>query len=85
PVPAHKKPGDKLHAGTINQSGSLLFKAMQVGNQTLLARIIGLVRQAQSSKPELAKMADTISAIFVPAVMIIAIVTATLWYYFGPD
>lgn len=85
PVPAHKQPGDKLHAGTINQSGSLLFKAEQVGNQTLLARIIGLVRQAQSSKPELAKMADTISAIFVPAVMIIAIVTATLWYYFGPD
>lgn len=85
PVPAHKKPGDELHAGTINQSGSLLFIARQVGNQTLLARIIGLVRQAQSSKPELARMADTISAIFVPTVMIIAIVTATIWYYVGPD
>ncbi|MDO6705298.1 cation transporter [Photobacterium sp. 1_MG-2023] len=85
PVPAHKKPGDKLHAGTMNQSGSLLFRAEEVGNQTLLARIIGLVRQAQSSKPALAKMADTISAIFVPTVMIIAIITATLWYYLGPD
>lgn len=85
PLPANKQPGDKLHAGTINQNGSLLFRAEQIGNDTMLARIISLVRQAQSSKPALARMADTISAIFVPAVMIIAILTAMIWYYVGPE
>ncbi|OLQ78387.1 copper-translocating P-type ATPase [Photobacterium proteolyticum] len=84
PLPANKQQGDKLHAGTINQDGSLLFRAEQIGNDTMLARIISLVRQAQSSKPALARLADTISAIFVPAVMIIAILTAMVWYYFGP-
>ncbi len=85
PLPANKEQGDKLHAGTINQDGSLLFRAEKIGNDTMLARIISLVRQAQSSKPALARLADTISAIFVPAVMIIAIITAMVWYYFGPD
>ncbi|PSU32243.1 copper-translocating P-type ATPase [Photobacterium lutimaris] len=85
PIPANKKAGDTLHAGTINQHGSLLFTAERIGRDTMLARIIDLVRQAQSSKPALARLADSISAIFVPAVMIIAIVTAMLWYYFGPD
>ena len=85
PIPAHKQPGDKVHAGTINQNGSLLFRAEQIGNDTMLARIINLVRQAQNSKPALARLADTISAIFVPAVVIIAIVTAMAWYYLGPE
>ena len=85
PIPSNKKTGDTLHAGTINQHGSLLFTAEKIGRDTMLARIIDLVRQAQSSKPALARLADTISAIFVPAVMIIAIVTAMIWYYFGPD
>lgn len=85
PLPANKQQGEKLHAGTINQNGSLLFRAEQIGNDTMLARIISLVRQAQSSKPALARLADTISAIFVPAVMIIAIITAMIWYYFGPE
>ncbi|WEM42945.1 copper-translocating P-type ATPase [Photobacterium sp. DA100] len=85
PIPANKKAGDTLHAGTINQHGSLLFTAEKIGRDTMLARIIELVRQAQSSKPALARLADTISAIFVPAVMIIAIVTAMIWYYFGPE
>lgn len=85
PIPANKKAGDTLHAGTINQHGSLLFTAEKIGRDTMLARIIDLVRQAQSSKPALARLADSISAIFVPAVMIIAIVTAMIWYYFGPE
>ncbi|WP_299021444.1 copper-translocating P-type ATPase [uncultured Photobacterium sp.] len=85
PLPANKQAGDKLHAGTINQNGSLLFRAEQIGNDTMLARIINLVRQAQSSKPALARLADTISAIFVPSVMIIAIITAVIWYYIGPE
>ncbi|MGF1690282.1 heavy metal translocating P-type ATPase [Photobacterium kagoshimensis] len=85
PLAVNKQSGDTIHAGTINQNGSLLFKAEQIGNDTMLARIIQLVRQAQSSKPALAKLADSISAIFVPAVMIIATVTAMAWYYFGPQ
>ncbi|UTV28369.1 copper-translocating P-type ATPase [Photobacterium atrarenae] len=84
PLPANKQPGDKLHAGTINQNGSLLFRAEQIGSDTMLARIINLVSEAQNSKPALARLADTVSAIFVPSVMIIAIVTAMIWYYVGP-
>lgn len=84
PLAVHKQAKDKVRAGTINQQGSLLFKAEQIGSDTMLARIIQLVRQAQSSKPALARLADTISSIFVPSVMIIAIVTAIVWYYFGP-
>ncbi|PSV23811.1 copper-translocating P-type ATPase [Photobacterium leiognathi subsp. mandapamensis] len=84
PLAVHKQTGDKVRAGTINQQGSLLFKAEHIGSDTMLARIIQLVRQAQSSKPALARLADTISSIFVPSVMIIAIITAMVWYYFGP-
>ncbi|MEZ9526574.1 cation transporter [Enterovibrio norvegicus] len=85
PLAVRKTRGDTLHAGTINQNGSLLFKATGIGSDTMLSRIIQLVRQAQSSKPALARMADTVSAIFVPTVMIIAILTALGWYNFGPD
>ncbi|KLV09308.1 copper-transporting ATPase [Photobacterium aquae] len=85
PLAAHKKAGDTLHAGTINQNGSLLFTAEKIGQDTMLARIIELVRQAQGSKPALARLADRISAVFVPAVMIIAITTAMIWYYVGPQ
>ncbi|WP_240345728.1 copper-translocating P-type ATPase [Photobacterium sp. Alg240-V54] len=85
PLAVHKKTGDHVRAGTINQQGSLLFKAEHIGSDTMLARIIQLVRQAQSSKPALARLADTISSIFVPSVMIIAILTTMAWYYFGPQ
>ncbi|MEC6798339.1 copper-translocating P-type ATPase [Photobacterium sp. S4TG1] len=85
PLAVHKKQGDHVRAGTINQQGSLLFKAEHIGSDTMLARIIQLVRQAQSSKPALARLADTISSVFVPSVMIIAIITAMAWYYFGPQ
>ncbi|GHA64247.1 copper-translocating P-type ATPase [Photobacterium aphoticum] len=85
PLPANKQIGDTVHAGTINQHGTLLFTAEKIGRDTMLARIIDLVRQAQSSKPALARLADTISSIFVPTVMIIAVLTAMIWYYFGPD
>ncbi|WP_420804858.1 heavy metal translocating P-type ATPase [Salinivibrio socompensis] len=85
PVPVHKTAGDTLHAGTVNQQGGLTFKATGVGSDTMLARIIDLVREAQSSKPELAKLADRISAVFVPIVVAIAIVTAAIWYFVGPE
>ncbi|OAN18689.1 Cu+ exporting ATPase [Photobacterium jeanii] len=85
PLAVSKAQSDTVHAGTINQNGSLIFRAEQIGNNTMLARIIQLVRQAQSSKPALARLADSISAVFVPVVMLIAVVTAILWYIFGPE
>ncbi len=62
----------------------MLFTASAVGSQTTLARIIRMVRQAQSSKPEIGQLADKISAVFVPAVVVIALISAAIWYFFGP-
>lgn len=85
PIPSLKSLGNAVHAGTINQQGSFTFTATKVGEHTMLARIITMVRNAQSSKPKLAKLADKISSIFVPSVMIIAILSALIWYNFGPE
>ncbi|MRS91259.1 copper-exporting P-type ATPase CopA [Enterobacteriaceae bacterium RIT714] len=84
PVPQQKSAGDTVHAGTIVQDGSVLFRASAVGNHTTLSRIIRMVRQAQSSKPEIGQLADKISAIFVPVVVGIALFSAAIWYFFGP-
>ncbi|WP_323117435.1 copper-exporting P-type ATPase CopA [Klebsiella variicola] len=85
PVPQQKGDGDAIHAGTVVQDGSVLFTASAVGSQTTLARIIRMVRQAQSSKPEIGQLADKISAVFVPAVVAIALISAAIWYFFGPE
>ena len=84
PMPVSKSPGDEVAAGTINKSGSLIFKATRVGKDTALARIIQLVKDAQGSKPSIGRLADVISAYFVPTVMIIAVITALVWLNFGP-
>lgn len=78
---AAKGDGDAVHAGTVVQDGSVLFTASAVGSQTTLARIIRMVRQAQSSKPEIGQLADKISAVFVPAVVAIALFSAAIWYF----
>ncbi|WP_019531440.1 heavy metal translocating P-type ATPase [Dasania marina] len=85
PMPVTKSSGDELAAGTLNKSGSLLYKVTRVGKDTALARIIEMVKRAQNSKPPIGRMADVISAYFVPAVMIIAVFSALLWLNFGPD
>jgi len=85
PIPRLKVTGDSVSAGTMNTDGSLLISATGVGSQTMLARIIQMVRQAQSSKPAIAKLADSISAIFVPVVVCIAILSAMIWWQFGPE
>ncbi|WP_070968711.1 heavy metal translocating P-type ATPase [Vibrio sonorensis] len=85
PIPVSKSIGDSLSAGTINQDGALIIEAVGVGNHTMLARIITMVRKAQSSKPQIAKLADQISAVFVPIVVVIAIISAIVWYLYGPD
>lgn len=83
-LPQQKSVGDTLHAGTVLQDGSVLLRAGAIGKNTTLARIIQLVRQAQSSKPEIGQLADKISAVFVPVVVAIALLSAAVWYLFGP-
>jgi Cu+-exporting ATPase len=84
PVPQQKSDGETIHAGTVVQDGSVLFTASAVGSHTTLSRIIRMVRQAQSSKPEIGQLADRISAVFVPTVVAIALFSAAIWYFFGP-
>ncbi|KFK97543.1 MULTISPECIES: copper-exporting P-type ATPase CopA [unclassified Serratia (in: enterobacteria)] len=84
-VPQQKGIGDNVHAGTVVDDGSVLFRAAAIGSQTTLARIIKLVRQAQSSKPEIGKLADRVSAVFVPAVVAIALFSGAVWYFLGPQ
>lgn len=82
-MPVKKSIGDKVSAGTINGQGSVLFKATRVGSDTLLAQIINQVAQAQNSKPPISMLADKVSAVFVPCVIGIAIMTAVVWYWLG--
>ncbi|XXN64173.1 copper-exporting P-type ATPase CopA [Enterobacter ludwigii] len=84
-VPQAKQPGDNLFAGTLVQDGTLHFVARATGSHTTLARIINLVRQAQSSKPDIGRLADRISAVFVPVVVAIALLSGLIWYLFGPQ
>lgn len=84
-MPVEKTVGMTVAAGTMNQSGSFLFTATRIGRDTALAQIINSVRQAQSSKPEIARLADRISAIFVPAVVCISVLTFLIWYIAAPE
>ncbi|QUM75685.1 copper-translocating P-type ATPase [Moritella sp. 24] len=85
PMPVEKRIDDEIIAGTINKSGSILFKATRIGKDTALAQIINMVKKAQNSKPPIGRLADVISAYFVPAIMIISVVSALVWLNFGPD
>ncbi|MBE0359681.1 heavy metal translocating P-type ATPase [Pseudoalteromonas aliena] len=85
PMAARKKTGDKVVAGSINKSGTLLFKATHLGSETTLANIINMVKRAQNSKPSIGRLADVISGIFVPTVMIIAVLAGLAWLNFGPE
>ncbi|WP_210447706.1 heavy metal translocating P-type ATPase [Vibrio crassostreae] len=85
PLPNVKSVSDGVSAGTINGDGSLIIEATGIGSSTMLARIIQMVRQAQSSKPAIAKLADSISAVFVPVVVAIAAVAALVWFFVGPQ
>ena len=82
PLPALKEKGSPVFAGTLNQQGTLKILAQKIGKQTLLAQIIARVEQALGSKPEIQKLADRISSIFVPTVFLLAVVSALFWYFF---
>lgn len=83
-LPVEKSPGQPVIGATINKLGLLKFEATKVGKETALAQIIRLVEQAQGSKAPIQKLADQISAVFVPAVIAIAVVTFLVWYFFIP-
>ena len=85
PIPVSKKKGDQVLAGTVNQKGVLRILAREVGDKTVLARIIDLVKQAQSSKPDIQRLVDRISAVFVPVVMALAVITFAVWFFVGPE
>jgi len=83
-LPVEKKPGDVVIGATLNKLGMLKFEATKVGKETALAQIVKLVEDAQGSKAPIQKLADQVSAIFVPIVIGIAALTFAGWYFFGP-
>ena len=83
PMPVSKKVGDAVVAGTINTSGSFTFKATKVGSETMLARIIKMVEEAQGSKAPIQALADKISSVFVPIVLALSFISLILWLIVG--
>ncbi|WP_416138235.1 heavy metal translocating P-type ATPase [Halomonas sp. HK25] len=85
PLPVGKTAGDEVSAGTVNGKGSLVYRATRVGADTKLGRITEQVASAQNSRPPIGELADKVSSIFVPTVMIIAVLTALIWFNFGAE
>jgi len=83
-MPAAKQPGDKLIGGTVNGTGSLVMRADKIGADTMLARIVTMVAEAQRSRAPIQRMADTVSGYFVPAVLGVAVVAFVAWAVWGP-
>jgi Cu+-exporting ATPase len=83
-MPAAKQPGDKLIGGTVNGTGSLVMRADRVGADTMLARIVTMVADAQRSRAPIQRMADTVSGYFVPAVLGVAVMAFVAWALWGP-
>lgn len=84
PIPVEKTIGDKVIGGTICGTGTLLVKAEKVGKETMLAQIVRMVAEAQRSRAPIQKVADTVSAFFVPTVLLISLSTFVVWLVFGP-
>lgn len=82
-IPVDKKPGDRAIGSTINKSGSFLLKATSIGADTMLSRIVKMVAEAQSSRAPIQRLADAVSAYFVPIVLMLAVGTFVMWYDFG--
>jgi Cu+-exporting ATPase len=84
-LPVAKKAGDSVTGGTVNGTGSFVFKASRTGSDTVLAHIIDMVQRAQTTKPAIGRIVDKVTAIFVPAVVMIAATTFMIWYALGPS
>ena len=85
PVPVEKQAGAEVVGSTINKTGAFTFRATRVGADTVLSRIIKLIEEAQTSKPPIQQMADKVAAVFVPAVITVAVITFAVWLVFGPS
>jgi Cu+-exporting ATPase len=85
PIPVSKNVRDKVIGGTINGTGSLLIEATRIGKDSLLSQIVQLVAEAQRSRAPIQRMADRVAAYFVPAVVLVAIVSGLAWAFFGPE
>ena len=85
PLPAEKEVGSRVTGGTLNATGSIVFKADRVGGETLLAQIVRMVGEAQRTRAPIQRLADRISAWFVPAVVLTAIATFVVWMVWGPE
>ncbi|MBI4246726.1 MAG: copper-translocating P-type ATPase [Candidatus Rokubacteria bacterium] len=84
-LPVEKAPGANVSAGTVNRTGSFVFRATRVGSETTLARIIRLVEEAQGSRAPIQRLADRVAAVFVPIVLVIAALTFAGWFLLGPE
>jgi len=84
-IPVEKRASDEVIGATLNRTGSFVFRATRVGTDTTLAQIVRLVEEAQGSKAPVQRLADTVSSYFVPAVIVLALVTAAFWLVFGPE
>ena len=84
-IPVEKNPGDRVVGATVNGTGSFVLKAERVGAETLLARIVGMVAEAQRSRAPIQKLADQVAGWFVPAVVSVAVATAIVWGLVGPE
>lgn len=85
PLPVEKTTGDKVTGGTVNGAGGFVMRAERVGRDTLLARIVQMVGEAQRSRAPIQRLADRVAAIFVPAVLAVAVMTFALWWWLGPE
>jgi len=85
PIPTQKGPGDRVIGGTINGSGGFVMRAERVGRDTLLQQIVAMVSQAQRSRAPIQRVADAVAAYFVPAVIIAAVITFSVWLAVGPE
>ena len=85
PLPVEKNTGDKVTGGTLNTTGSFLMQAEHVGSETVLARIVQMVADAQRSRAPIQALADKVSGYFVPAVLAVAVLTFIVWAWFGPE
>ena len=85
PIPTEKHPGDRVTGGTLNTTGTLRFRAERVGSDTLLAQIVRMVGEAQRSRAPIQRLADRVSAWFVPAVVVTAVLAFVGWSVFGPE
>lgn len=85
PIPVEKRPGDRVIGATVNGTGMIVMQAERVGSETLLAQIVQMVAEAQRSRAPIQKLADVVAGYFVPAVILIAIITFTVWAVWGPE